>query len=290
MNDATAPPSRHRATWEQAVQELRERPDMHPLVLAAYYDDPALGAAERYWRSDEWRAVRAYLPRAEGARALDVGAGRGIASFALAKDGFSVTALEPDPSSLVGAEAIRALANEACLDIRVEQTHSESLPFDDGEFDLVFARAVLHHTQDLDHACRQFFRVLKPGGHFIAIREHVISRAEDLPQFFDIHPLHHLYGGENAYLLTRYEGAITDAGFTLERVIAPLDSDMNLAPLDASGARKEIASRLGERLPGAAPLIRGLLGLPGAWPVARFALRAFDHRPGRLYSFIARKP
>jgi SAM-dependent methyltransferase len=276
--------------WEQAVEWLRQQPDQRELVLAAYYDDPTLRAAERYWRSAEWSALRALLPSAAGKHALDVGAGRGIASFAFAKDGFTVTALEPDPSALVGANAIRALAMEARLDIRVTESASEALPFADGEFDVVFARAVLHHTRDLDHACREFLRVLKPGGLLVAVREHVISSPADLQAFFDIHPLHHLYGGENAFVLGRYVNAIRGAGFTLAKVIAPLDSDINLAPLDAAGARREIASRVGGRLPGGAALLRGLLGVPGAWPIARRLLRAFDHRPGRLYSFVARRP
>ena len=40
-------------------------------------------------------------------------------------------------------------------------------------FDVVFARAVLHHTRDLELACREMFRVLRPGGIFVAAREHV---------------------------------------------------------------------------------------------------------------------
>src|SRR6202521_5711825 len=92
-------------SWEQAVRWLREQPEQRELVLANYYDDPLTEAATRYWRSAEWREIRTILPNPLGAKALDVGAGRGIASFALAKDGFAVTALEPDESGLVGAGA-----------------------------------------------------------------------------------------------------------------------------------------------------------------------------------------
>ena len=93
-------------TWEGAVAQLRAQPQYAQLVLDAYYDDPLAGAAQRYWTSREWAAVRPLLgPRG---LALDIGAGRGIASYALAKEGFMVTALEPNPSALVGAAAIRA--------------------------------------------------------------------------------------------------------------------------------------------------------------------------------------
>lgn len=162
------------SSWEDAVAWLRTQPEQSQLVADCYYDDPLMGAAERYWHSEEWQAVRTVLVGRSG-KALDVGAGRGIASYALAREGFSVSALEPDPSGLVGAAAIRTLASESSLPIQVVEEFSESLPFADATFDVVFARAVLHHTRDLEGACREFSRVLKPGGLLLAIREHVIS-------------------------------------------------------------------------------------------------------------------
>ena len=125
--------SRKFSSWEQAVQWLREQPEQQELVLAAYYDDPLPAAADRYWRSEEWQAIRLLLPPAPGV-ALDVGAGRGIASYALAKEGFAVTALEPDASALVGAQAIRGLAEASGLPIEVTQEFSERLPFEDAQF------------------------------------------------------------------------------------------------------------------------------------------------------------
>ncbi len=171
-------------TWEEAIQWLRASPDCGQLVRDAYCDDPLAEAADRYWRSDEWSAIRPLLGARSG-EALDLGAGRGIASYALARDGFRVTAVEPDPSALVGAGAVRALAADQHLSIDVVQEVGEDLPFDSNRFDVAFGRAVLHHTKDLRAACREIFRVLRPEeGRLVAVREHVISRPEDLAVFF----------------------------------------------------------------------------------------------------------
>ena len=275
-------------SWEQAVLALRADPTRQSLVRDGYYDDPLVDAANRYWRSDEWRSIAQILPRSPG-RALDVGAGRGIASYALARTGFDVTALEPDPSAVVGAGAIRTLAREAALTIDVVQEHSERLPFVDGIFDLVFARAVLHHMRDLGAACREFARVLKPGGRLVAVREHVISRPDHLQAFLDHHPLHRLYGGEHAYLLSQYVSAIESAGLRLRSVVAPLESPINFAPHTEVSLRAEVASRAGRRLPGGASWLRGFLARDAVWRPTRWLLGKIDDRPGRLYSFVAHK-
>jgi SAM-dependent methyltransferase len=263
-------------TWEEAVLLLRGQPDQAELVRACFYDDPLIDAAQRYYDSGEWNAVRERLPAVRGGKALDIGAGRGIASFALAKEGWQVTALEPDASDAVGAGAIRLLAREAGLPITVEQEYGERLPFADGTFDLVHARQVLHHARDLIQLCQEAGRVLKKGGTFIATREHVISRHEDLPAFLAGHPLHRLYGGEHAWLLNDYLSAIGAAGIELSAVLNPFQSDINLYPETKAGIKRRIAGRL---------------GLPATW-VPDWVLGWLGRRidtPGRLYTFIGSK-
>jgi SAM-dependent methyltransferase len=274
-------------TWEDAVIWLRNQPDQRQLVLDAFYDDPLIAAAKRYFLSAEWQSVSALLKSRSG-RALDVGAGRGIASYALARNGFAVTALEPDPSPIVGASAIRSLAAETGLPIEVVQEFSECLPFADETFDVVFARAVLHHTRDLDVACREMFRVLRPGGVLIAAREHVISRESDLQQFLLQHPLHHLYGGEHAFLLDRYLGALRDAGFTAIETLAPLQSPINLFPHTIDTLRETVIERLTRKLP-VAPLWRAVLASRSVFMSLLAVAGRFDRRPGRLYSFVCHK-
>jgi SAM-dependent methyltransferase len=274
-------------TWEDAVIWLRNQPGKQQLVEDAFYDDPLIAAAIRYHNSPEWQAVSKLLHGRSG-RALDVGAGRGIASYALAREGFEVTSLEPDTSAIVGAAAIRGLAAEAELPIGVVEEFSEHLPFADSLFDVVFARAVLHHTHDLDRACAEMYRVLRPGGIMIAAREHVISKEADLERFLDAHPLHHLYGGEHAFLLDRYVGALTRAGFCPLEILAPLKSPINLFPYTIDSLRDAVIDRVSRKRPtrwvwrmalSSDQVFLSLLAVAGH----------FDNRPGRLYSFVGHK-
>ena len=275
-------------TWEAAVTWLRTQPDQQDLVRAAYYDDPLVDAAERYRASDEWREIKSRIAGYDGA-ALEIGAGRGIASYALAKEGFRVTALEPDASALVGADAIRSLARDAQIPISVVQEFSERLPFPEASFDLVFARAVLHHTKDLGGACREAYRVLKPGGIFVAAREHVISRPSDLASFLHAHPLHRLYGGEHAFLLSDYTRAIQAAGFEITDLIRPLQNPINYYPHTRDSLREELLVRL-PNAPGLREIARRVLSADPVFNGVMRVLQHLDSRPGRLYSFVCNKP
>lgn len=260
-------------TWEEAVLWLKAQPEEVELVRACYFDDPLVDAAERYYGSSEWAAVRKLIGRA-GGRALDVGAGRGISSYALARDGWQVTALEPDPSGVVGAGAIERLATESQLRIDVVRDWGESLPFPDASFDLVYGRQVLHHARDLPALCVEMARVLKPAGTFMATREHVIFKDADLAVFLAEHPLHRLYGGENAYRLREYKHAIQDAGIRLGRVLNPWASAINLHPRTAG----QIAELIRKRL----PFVPAFVLTPSVLKRLGWLLRS----PGTNYSFV----
>ena len=264
-------------SWEEAVQWLRSQSDQREFVRACYYDDPLEESAERFNISTEWRAVKDILSDVKPGKALDVGAGRGISSYALARDGWSVTSLEPDNSPIVGNGAIKQLI-KGNLDITIVDEYGETLPFEENSFDLVYGRAVLHHADDLDKFCQEMLRVLKPGGMFLACREHVISKESDLKTFLDSHPLHSLYGGENAFLLKDYINAIQNSGIILKKIYNPYQSDINLYPLTVKSLKQRLARKIGF-LPGV--LIPSVLV---HW------LGLLSQVPGRLYSFVGYKP
>ncbi len=125
-------------------------------------------------------------------------------------------------------------------------------------------------------AC-ELSRVLKPGGAFIATREHVISHPDDLNTFLNNHPLHHIYGKENAYLLKDYISSLNNAGIKLNEVINPFESDINRFPQTLNDIKYNLAKMIHFPFPNLIPQI--LIKVYG------------DHisTPGRLYSFLGVK-
>jgi len=63
-------------------------------------------------------------------------------------------------------EAARDNARRLGFDIEGAVAGAESLPYDDGTFDVVVGHAVVHHIPDVEAALREVLRVLKPGGRF----------------------------------------------------------------------------------------------------------------------------
>lgn len=275
-------------TWEEAVSWLRSQPDRQNLVRDCFFDDPLTEAAERFRQSEEWQAVTELLAPYIPGKVLDLGAGRGISTYAFARQGCRVTALEPDPSALVGRGAITALLRQTGLEAEILAASGEELPCPDAVFDVVYGRAVLHHARDLEQLCREVARILRPHGVFLVTREHVLSRQEDLRTFLDGHPLHALYGGENAYTLERYLAAIRAAGLKLTGLMGPFDTPMNYAPMRQTEVRTILRSRLA-RLFGH-HLAERLLRLPVLERALARMLSARCHIPGRHYSFLACKP
>jgi SAM-dependent methyltransferase len=272
-------------TWEQAVIALRRDPGKKALIAQCYYDDPLSAVAERFYRGEEWAAVRTLL-RPTG-RVLDVGAGRGIASYAFCKEGCEVTALEPDPSPIVGAQAIRELGKDAGCTIDVIEQVAERIARPDAFFDIVYGRAILHHIFDLGLFLREVKRLLKPKGVFLFTREHVISKIADKQDFLDSHPLHSGYGGEDALLLREYIVPIISAGLKVTRVFGPFENPINRYPMSNKDFERLVIESAARIVPRALAKAVGRL----QWVQKGYGrfLTIKSKVPGRLFSFLGEK-
>jgi ubiquinone/menaquinone biosynthesis C-methylase UbiE len=92
-------------------------------------------------------------------RLLDVGCGPGELTQRFADSGALVCAID------ISARMVE-LTQARGIDAQLAD--AEQLPFDDDDFDCVFAGWVLYHVPGLDRALDECARVLKPGGRFVA--------------------------------------------------------------------------------------------------------------------------
>lgn len=274
-------------SWEEAVRWFRTQADHAQAVCDNYFDLPVENAAERYERGEEFAEVLRLLGNGNGRMVLDLGAGNGIASMALASNGWSVTAVEPDPSDEVGAGAIRSLAQDSGLDVSLVQCDGERLLLPDATFDAVHARQVFHHAFNLEGMAKEAARVLRPGGLLLAVREHVVDDDNQLASFRAAHPLQHLYGGEAAYPVPVYLSAFASAGLRLLQAWGPMESILNFYP-GTEAERQALLNRIASTAWGGAG--RWLRRIPQfrARQVNRATRR--DRTPGRLFSFLLEKP
>ncbi len=111
-----------------------------------------------------WRAatVRAVAPRA-GERILDLAAGTGTSSEALARTGARVVAADFSKGMLAVGRAKHA------DDSRIEfvLADAQAMPFADEEFDAVTISFGLRNVADPHRALAEMFRVAKPGARIV---------------------------------------------------------------------------------------------------------------------------
>jgi demethylmenaquinone methyltransferase/2-methoxy-6-polyprenyl-1,4-benzoquinol methylase len=128
-----------------------------------------------------WRVltVRAVAPQA-GERILDLAAGTGTSSVALAKSGAHVVAADFSAGMI-------EVGKRKHPSIEFVQADATALPFKTGEFDAVTISFGLRNIVDPKKALKEMYRVLKPGGRLVVCE-------------FSKPPVAILRAGYNAYL------------------------------------------------------------------------------------------
>jgi ubiquinone/menaquinone biosynthesis C-methylase UbiE len=98
---------------------------------------------------------------------LDVGAGTGLLSLALAARVSHVAALDISPAML--QELQRRASQERLSNVEPVVACATQLPFDDSSLDIVVSNYCFHHLDDAGKlgALSEIYRVLRPGGRLV---------------------------------------------------------------------------------------------------------------------------
>jgi SAM-dependent methyltransferase len=177
-------------------------------------------------------ATLSLLPEVKGKRVLDAGCGPGVYSEWLIEHGAEVVAVDASPKMVELAKLRLGRATDVRqADLSKPFTFLNSL-----SFDIVLSPLVLEYIEDWGSTLAEFYRVLRPAGHFVFSVTH---------PFFD-----YIYFKSNNYFETELVGSewrgfkpvrvhvpsfrrslgatlnpLIEAGFCLERILEPKPTD-----------------------------------------------------------------
>ncbi len=154
MTKATTKCPQPRAAIRQDKQQEIEFFDRH--AAAAAYDvfTPASNARliEAVFRLGRFQ---------HGHRVADLGCGSGVFTDLLHRRGCRVTGVDLSPKLI-------ALARRNYAGIEFLEGDVEHLPFPPSSFDGVLLSGLVHHLPDASRCAAEVFRILRPGGRFVA--------------------------------------------------------------------------------------------------------------------------
>ncbi len=96
-----------------------------------------------------------------GARVADLGCGSGVFSDLLQRAGYDCVGIDISPKLI-------ALGKRNYPNVGFVEGDVERLPFPAGDFDGVLLSGLVHHFPDPSKCAAEVFRVLRPGGRFVA--------------------------------------------------------------------------------------------------------------------------
>jgi len=145
-------------------------------------------------------------------RILEAGTGKGYFALALAREGFHFTSFD-----ISGAEQKYALLNLMYYgmeqQVHLDIANAESLPYQDGFFDIIFAMNMIHHLSSASKVCDEFIRVLAPGGKMV-LNDFNINGLAVMEKIHAFEGRRHELGPVS---LADMQGLLIERGFTVEQ-------------------------------------------------------------------------
>ena len=105
-----------------------------------------------------------HVPIEAGRSYLDVGCGNGLATIHVA-DTLRLRAVGVDVDAAQIAAAQQAAGSRTGVSFMTAS--ATELPFDSGQFDIVFTNKALHHVPEWQQAIEELKRVIAPGGYVV---------------------------------------------------------------------------------------------------------------------------
>jgi SAM-dependent methyltransferase len=141
-------------------------------------DDRIVGDVEKYtlewfdrveahrYAAEPFVHSTAQFTRHYGKRVLEVGVGAGTDHLQFARAGADLYGVDLTDLAIETTASRLALYG---LSSNLQRLDAESLPFEDGFFDVVFSWGVIHHSARPERIVAEVHRVLQPGGLFIGM-------------------------------------------------------------------------------------------------------------------------
>lgn len=206
----------------------------------SFYGYDSSEVQQGYTRRDAEAVADFLIPHlSSGMSLLDCGCGPGPITVGLADTVAPgrVVGIDLEPTMV---EQARRLARESDVaNVEFQVANIYALPFEDGEFDVVFSSAVTEHLADPVAALREIHRVVRPGGLGAVIKTDwsfpfIVPECPEFSRFFDL-----FEGGFNRIGGSLNRGRylrsyMMEAGFEVTHFEARINSIVGADPVASS--------------------------------------------------------
>ena len=205
-----------------------------------FYGYDSANVQRGYTNRDAHEVADFLVPRlSSGMSVLDCGCGPGPITLGLAEivSPGRVVGIDIESTMIDQATQLASESNAGNVEFRVADIYD--LPFEDGEFDVVFSSAVAEHLSDPVRAFREIQRVTRPGGLGAVIRTDwsfpfIVPECSELSRFFELFEggFNRIGGSLNWGRFLRSD--MREAGFDVVEFVARVSNVMGSDAVSAS--------------------------------------------------------